>query len=147
MIEKFNSRSDTVEMQLDKTELADSLRWIRSSNIRVTELIGKGRGVLATEPIPAQTLLETAPVIPMRPEDRLPLESKLYDYPFRWNHDGCPEAITLGIMSLVNHSTSPNCDLEYHFEERCISLWTIRDIAAGEELSFDYECPLWFEVK
>ena len=42
-----------------------------------------------------------------------------------------------GLDDYVNHSCQPNCRLDYQSQGR-VFLVALRDIAAGEELSFDY---------
>lgn len=75
------------------------------------------------------------------------------NYIFMWEHDTVAEdlyskkgraAIVLGFTSLVNHSASPNCDFVRYIEALALDLFAIRDIAAGEELTFDYGLTLWF---
>ena len=46
-----------------------------------------------------------------------------------------------GIARFINHSCDPNCHVEkwvVHDEER-VGIFAMRDICAGEELSFDYK--------
>jgi SET domain-containing protein len=50
----------------------------------------------------------------------------------------------LGYTSLVNHSAAPNCTFIRHFDELALDLVASRDIAAGEEITFDYGMTLWF---
>jgi len=50
-------------------------------------------------------------------------------------------AIMGGLARFINHSCSPNCGVEkweVNGEERC-AIFALRDIAPGEELSFDYK--------
>ena len=50
----------------------------------------------------------------------------------------------LGFASLMNHSSDPNCDFVRYIEALALDLFALRDIAAGEELRFDYGMTLWF---
>ena len=43
-----------------------------------------------------------------------------------------------GMAMFVNHSCDPNCETEEDEEEERIFIIAIRDIAAGEELTYDY---------
>jgi SET domain-containing protein len=52
--------------------------------------------------------------------------------------------VVLGYASLVNHSTTPNCDTVRHIEALAHDLIALRPIASGEELTIDYGMALWF---
>ena len=43
----------------------------------------------------------------------------------------------LGIASFINHSCDPNCRVEE--DDGRVWVWSLYDIAAGEELTFDYK--------
>jgi hypothetical protein len=43
-----------------------------------------------------------------------------------------------GVMVLVNHSCEPNCGVQIRPASREIEVRALRPIAAGEEISFDY---------
>jgi hypothetical protein len=75
------------------------------------------------------------------------------NYIFMWEHGSTGEdiysqegrvAVVLGYASLVNHSPNPNCRFVRYIEAQALDLLAIRDIAAGEELTFDYGMTLWF---
>lgn len=118
----------------------------RHPGVRVTLLSGKGRGVVAVEPIRHGELIEAAPVVPLVPEESPPPGTALFDYTFAWGEPPFAEAIALGIVSLVNHSSDPNVRVETDLASRTLRLIASRDIAAGEEICFDYGIPLWFEA-
>lgn len=102
----------------------------------------KGRGVIATAFISAGTVIERSPVVPV---DSLSLVgTRINDHAFAW--DGS-EAIVFGLTSFVNHSNEPNCVLSYDYENLFIELVSKTGINASEELTYDYVCDLWFEVK
>jgi SET domain-containing protein len=75
--------------------------------------------------------------------DQGSLEPPLAHYPFIWDKEN--DALVLGIISLVNHSSDPNCITHYDFDDEMISLVAIRDIKAGEEIVYRYGSPVWFE--
>lgn len=109
---------------------------------------GKGRGVFARAPIAEGEIVERSPVLPIALGDsECP---GLDDYALAWGEDvpgfdtGKECAIGLGYLSLYNHSAAPNVGLVRHYAENEISVRALCDIAAGEELSFDYGVPLWF---
>ncbi len=116
--------------------------------IAYRNISGKGRGIVATQPIASGELVERSPVLPIALHDsECPA---LNDYALAWGEDvpgfeaGKECAIGLGYLSLYNHSASPNVGLERHYAENEISIRALRDIAAGDELAFDYDVPLWF---
>jgi hypothetical protein len=119
--------------------------------IRKTE--SKGRGVFTKEKIPANTLIEEAPVIVMSAEDRVNIDKTLlHDYIFAWgkNEDEC--CMALGFIPIYNHSYQSNCEYFMDFEEEIIQVKTVRQIAAGEELTINYngdwndKKPIWFDA-
>lgn len=113
----------------------------------------RGRGVFTTEPIPANTTIEIAPVIVVSASEREKLEQTLlYDYIFEWGSTGKEAAVALGYISIYNHSNQPNCAYEMDYDHQTISITTIENIELGAELFINYMCPegpsddpVWFE--
>jgi hypothetical protein len=109
----------------------------------------KGRGVFAAAPIAKGTVVEAAPVVVVPPEQRRLLDKTiLHDYYFQWD-DG-PEgdgrgAVALSLVSLCNHSRRPNARVWRNEERDTLDLVALAAIAAGEEITIDYKCTLWFE--
>lgn len=92
-----------------------------------------GRGVWATEPIPAGTHLL---------DFRGPLLTAA-ETPGRYAIQVGPDRYigeSDDLDDLVNHSCEPNCGVV--IDDRGVRLVAIRDIAAGEELFFDYATTL-----
>lgn len=114
----------------------------------------KGRGVFTRYAIPEGTDIETAPVIIMNEGDRELLDrTALHDYIFEWMPDGeklC--CMALGYVPIYNHANTSNCEYFMHYAQATITIRTVRDIAAGEELTINYngdwndERSVWFEV-
>ena len=121
--------------------------------IGITE--NKGRGIFTDKPIPAGTIIESAPVIVMPDEDRKRLDQTLlHDYIFEWQPDGqslC--CMALGWIPLYNHSYTSNCEYFMVYEEATMYIQTVRDIKPGEELTINYsgdwncEEKVWFDVE
>lgn len=112
---------------------------------------GRGRGVFARESITPGTLIEAAPVI-ILPTAQLPAfdATVVYDYYFHW--DGDPEgqgrgAIGLGLVTLCNHSNYPRARVDRNYSRLSLDLIAIEPIPAGEEITIDYNCALWFESR
>jgi hypothetical protein len=112
-------------------------------------IAGKGRGVVATKPIAAGEIVERSPVVPIAIADSRC--RGLSDYAFAWGEDvpgfevGKECALALGYISLYNHARPSNVRLERHYADDEMSIHALRDIAPGEELTIDYDVPLWFE--
>lgn len=111
---------------------------------------GKGRGVFATEDIAAGEVFEVCPAIPISREDYRHIAPTVLDqYLFQWREGDAepyPLALVLGYGSLYNHSSKPNAEIEQIFDRNVVVFTAKTPIRAGEEICFDYECPIWFEV-
>lgn len=134
----------------------------RHKDIAIVNTPEKGRGVIATAFIPAGSLIESAPVIRMKRQDTEAIADRILGtYVFEWidepkirdDEDEDPgisvydSAVVLGLTSLFNHSDSPNSDFDVDFTNQLINMKTIKDVHTGEELTYDYGCKLWFEVR
>ena len=113
----------------------------------------KGRGVFTKEKIAGNTVIEESPVIVMSAEDRVHIDKTLlHDYIFAWgkNEDQC--CMALGFIPIYNHSYTSNCEYFMDFEEDMIQVKTVRTIAAGEELTINYNGDwndkklIWFDA-
>lgn len=122
--------------------------------IEVRRTEDKGRGVFATCAIPADTIIEIAPVIVMDEHDRKLLDqTRLHDYIFEWGDDETQCGMALGFVPIYNHSYESNCEYEMDFENEVIRIKTMRDIPEGTELTVNYNGDwnargsLWFKVR
>lgn len=120
----------------------------------VAAVKGRGRGVFTAEALPAQTVIERAPVLVLDAQARLLLDKTLlHDYIFEWGETQQECAVAFGYVSLYNHLYTSNCEYEMHFKKAIITVRTVRAIAAGEELFINYngdwnnEKPVWFDVR
>jgi uncharacterized protein len=119
---------------------------------RVAESPGRGRGLFATRRLPAGTVIERAPVL-IVPRTQLPAlrSTVLDDYLFWWDegHNAC----AFGWASLFNHACPANVRFRCIQSARLIEFTTVREIAAGEEMTINYlgdpddPTPPWFEVR
>ena len=114
----------------------------------------KGRGVFSHERIPANTVIEIAPVIVMGIADREHLDKTLlHDYIFEWGKEKNKCAMALGLIPIYNHSYKSNCEYFMDFEDDSIMVKTVRVIENGEELTINYNGDwndtkkIWFDVK
>jgi SET domain-containing protein len=114
----------------------------------------KGRAVFTREDIPAATIIEVAPVIVMKKEDRLLIDKTvLHDYIFEWGHRKNQCCMALGYIPMYNHSYHSNCEYEMDYDAETITIRTVRFIAEREEITINYNGnwndpkKLWFDVK
>jgi len=112
-----------------------------------------GRGVFTDAMITADTIIEIAPVIVMSMADRGKLDQTLlHDYIFEWGEGNKECCMALGYVPVYNHSYSSNCEYEMDFEAQTITVKTMREIKAGEELFINYNGnyddpkPVWFDT-
>ena len=109
---------------------------------------GKGRGVVAVRDCPAGTEMERSPVIIVPDEDLVEREQTLtiFDqYLLYWSDEpGKNVAMGAGLLMIYNHSDTPNVEFCDGPEPESMSVVALRDIRAGEELTYDYDVPLWF---
>ena len=128
-------------------------RWrpIANDRLEVRRDPLKGRGVFATARIGAGTVIERAPVV-IVPAYQCPTVERtiLHDYYFHW--DGNPDgdgrgAVALGLVTLCNHSGRPRARALRNFAAETLDLVALVDIEAGDEVTIDYGCALWFEAR
>ena len=115
---------------------------------------GKGRGVFTHERIPANTVIEIAPVIVMPKTDREHLDKTLlHDYIFEWGKEKDKCCMALGLIPMYNHSYKSNCEYFMDFDDNTIMVKTVRVIENGEELTINYNGDwddgkkVWFDTK
>lgn len=114
----------------------------------------KGRGVFTSERIPANTIIEIAPVIVMQKQDRELIDKTLlHDYIFEWGKEKDKCAMALGLIPIYNHSYKSNCEYYMDFDDELMMVKTVRTIKKGEELTINYNGDwddgkkVWFDVK
>ena len=111
----------------------------------VRPIPGKGRGVVATQNVPAGTEIVTCPVVAYDWTDAGRIEkTRLGEYNFRFGRREQQSCIILGVISLCNHDDSPNAEIVCHEGDQAMTLVALRPIAAGEEICIKYRRPLWF---
>lgn len=106
----------------------------------------QGLGAFATRPIPAGTrLIEYAGerLTPAQADERYPdvAGERHHTFLFAIDDDVVIDAAVDGNAArFINHSCDPNCDAV--IEDGRIWIETIRDVAPGEELCYDYALVL-----
>jgi len=121
----------------------------------IAETSQKGRGIFTTHALAADTVIEISPVIVMDHEARKLLDQTLlHDYIFEWQPDGTNQCcMAMGYIPIYNHSYQSNCEYFMDYEQKTMSIKTVRNIMASEELTINYngdwndENKIWFDVK
>ncbi|EKU99857.1 SET domain-containing protein [Leptolyngbya sp. PCC 7375] len=114
--------------------------------LAIESIASKGRGVVTTKAIAANTVLEIAPVASFPSTERKIIDTtqiaKYYfvqpeAYQYNNEVDG---HFVFGLASLCNHDSTPNSKIEWVTDE--LGLWShltsIQDIASGEEVTLYY---------
>ncbi|MDZ7697198.1 MAG: SET domain-containing protein-lysine N-methyltransferase [Deltaproteobacteria bacterium] len=119
-------------------------RLFRNRDLEVKTSPIHGRGVFATQDIPAGAILEECHFIQLNETDFDNLDPGLKHYVFLFPRGfkgkGRAYAIPLGICSIINHSHDhPNATWTTS-ESRWLFIFTsLRHIQAGEEILIDYD--------
>jgi len=127
------------------------LQPIPNHRIEIRTSPTRGRGVFARTPIAPGTEIEAAPVLVIPAVDCPALDHTIiHDYYFHW--DGDPDgvgtgALGLGLVTLCNHADRANAKVERNSARQTLDLIASAPIAAGEEITIDYGCKLWFEPR
>ncbi len=118
----------------------------------------KGRGVFAARAFGAGEVVEECPVLLFRKPYET-LHKELKNYVFHWpvpKGARSTQALALGYGSLYNHANPASMRYETDGEALVMRFIAVRDIAAGEELTINYNAdggaPVsdedwWFEEK
>ena len=114
--------------------------------IRVKYFPKKGRGIVATELISKETLIEVAPVGSF-PAKQRPLMNKteVFEYYFvipaeYKNSKNVGGHIVFGLSSLCNHSETPNAYIKWVKNE--IGLWA--HLVASKDIQLDEEVVVFY---
>lgn len=115
---------------------------------------GKGRGVFTKKRMGRGTKVEDSPVIVMEMDDFQKLDKTLLqNYIFDWGDRKRQCALALGYLSLFNHSYESNCEYFMRYDKETMYIKTVKEVAAGEELTINYhgdwnnKKKVWFDVK
>jgi SET domain-containing protein len=124
-----------------------------SPSLYIFDSPGKGRGVFTRDELHPMQTIETSSVLVMNAEARKLLDqTALHDYIFEWGADSNECCVAWGYISMYNHSYEANCEYFMDFENKMVSIITIRKVFPGEELTINYNGdwndpkPIWFDV-
>ncbi len=98
-----------------------------------------GRGVYATRAFAEGDVVEHCPVLELPGAD---VSGRLSDYVFKSTEGDDEVLLVLGFGMLYNHGAEPNVDYAQE-TPRTMTFYTLRDVAAGEQLVIDYGEEWW----
>lgn len=120
----------------------------------ITNTTKMGRGVFTSNDISKGSVIEIAPVLVMSAQERVLLDQTLlHDYIFEWGDGTNQCCMALGWVSVYNHAYNSNCEYDMDYDDKTITIKTIRKIKAGEELFINYSGSwnatkkVWFDAK
>ncbi|MBU1218584.1 SET domain-containing protein-lysine N-methyltransferase [Myxococcota bacterium] len=109
-----------------------------SVTVRVTE--NKGRCLFAVKPIACGNVAVCNHIIKL--DQSIGQDPGITEHEFSWPDGGL--CLTMGAITFANHSSTPNCSLKPNEKDLTMSLVALRDISPDEELTYNYDCELWF---
>ena len=111
--------------------------------IKIVDIKGKGRGVVATEDIAKGEIIETCPILFISDKEAELIENQhdIIEHYYMLLTAFNKHCIMFGYGSLYNHSKEPNADIDYNLQtpQNYLIVESIKDIKAGEEIVYDYE--------
>ena len=126
---------------------------MRKPYLYLATTASKGKGVFTLKKIPANTVIEIAPVIVMGNKDRELLDKTLlHDYIFEWGPKSDKCCMALGWIPMYNHRYQSNCEYFMNFDAATMFIKTVVAIKPDEELTINYNGDwndpekVWFDV-
>lgn len=131
------------------------------TNITIQSTEDKGRHIVCNAFIAGGDVIGRIPVVVVpQTEVNLLRETLLFNYVFEWDPDERYKAskdlvqcdnrynqgVALGLISLCNHSHTPNSDYEFDYGGSSLIWRALRDIQEGEEVTIHYKVPIWFQM-
>ncbi|MES0076712.1 SET domain-containing protein-lysine N-methyltransferase [Mesorhizobium sp. M0058] len=118
----------------------------RRNPVYVRNVPQKGRGVFANIPFKVGDVIERAPTWGFNSSDEKLLErTGLFEYYFvrpvpKSINDRCSGYVVFGLISVVNHSSSPNSQIVWIDEDTgaWASIVALKEIRVGEEITHRY---------
>ena len=104
-------------------------------------------GYVSSSSTSSSASTSTPPLLTPHEQDLI-ADTQVNDYLFTWcdpSDSQRDQAVVLGLLSMANHSETPNTAPRSLVSAQQMEWVTLRDIAAGEELTFRYRCELWFQ--
>jgi SET domain-containing protein len=143
----------SIEMLSDEPRTIEDVEyWRRRPSLAAPALSKRGgRGLFALGPIAAGTIIERACTVEIPQAQTRPLDAMrpLGDYYFAHPENFRAGLMAFGLMSFCNHADPANADMLWSRDEALgwiADLVAAKPIAANEEITYRYRCPLWFSV-
>lgn len=115
----------------------------------------RGLGICATRDIAPGEVIEYSPVVVMSMKDLYRpdgTEIPIGAYAFHWGaedengHSIDCAIVKGGYLPLANHHVDGNSTVEPMEDKGVIKWYALKHIRQGEEVTFNYDCDLWFDV-
>jgi len=141
---KFVNKSDNLNKSINNFKNY-FMEILPATSIKIVEIAGKGRGVVATQKINKGEIIETCPIIEISKKEADFIQKEgnnvILNYYYLYQEDLQRCCIMLGWGSIYNHSLTPNADIDYPDEksEKYLQFKALKDIDVGEEIEFNYE--------
>ena len=134
---------------------------VRHPFVEIRHAAQSGRYTVASQDIPEGFIIDTIPVIVVPHNEVETLrKTELFNYVFEWDEQErylatgdlvqCDprycQGVALGLISLCNHSFTPNAEYRFNYEDQSIDWVALQPISAGEEITIHYRVPIWFEM-
>ena len=105
--------------------------------VYVKRVRGKGWAAFCAKKIPIYTDFNVTPLLVLTAKQtKLMADSILESY---WYDFGPRQrAIALGLGSIMNHSSNPNCSFHFSATKRTLTFFSLEEIPAHTELTHDY---------
>jgi SET domain-containing protein len=142
---------------IDSSRIFQDVAQYSNQWIGVKSFRDKGRGVVALRDIAAGSVIERCPVLIIPSADRHKTDDTIvFTYVYMWEHGTTEQdlysgqgraAVALGLSSLLNHSYTPNAVFVRQIDDLELELRSDKAIAAGEEITIDYQMKLWFDLR
>jgi hypothetical protein len=111
------------------------------SKIKIIEIHGKGRGVVATKKINTGEVIEVCPLLVLSDVDATHTTTQSDHLKFyaleltKMNK----QVLHLGYGMIYNHSFEPNAEIEYEPSDNFIIFRALTDIEPEEEITYNYD--------
>lgn len=109
----------------------------------VKKIRGKGRGVVAISNFNKGEIVEQSPILFISKDETELYTNKTVIKNYCFDCGNGNTGIALGLMSLLNHSETPNVKWSANNKKQVITFKTIRKIRPNEELTIDYNYPYY----
>ena len=127
--------------------------WRRRPSLAAPRLSHRGgRGLFALVPIASGSVIDRACTVEIAEAQSRPLDAMrpIGDYYFAHPENPRAGLMAFGLMSFCNHADLASADLRWTKDDALgwiADLVALKPIAASEEITYRYRCPLWFSVE